>query len=159
MVKQIFDHSTENDTYQLAFSPDGSRLAAVTKDKIYLWDWDTAPQQFTSRGDIHENNANGSAFYYSGLSFSANGQRLAVININTDASDSTYPSVIEVWDITSASATKTGRFTQNGRDPYQVIISPAGMSVATFYIPHFIQPPITDPIISLSDANAYFERD
>ena len=76
----------EGETYQLAFSPDGTRLAAVNRQEVKLWDVRTGREALRLRGARFRSGDSG---FNPQLAWSPDGRRLAASNFDCSLS---------VWD-------------------------------------------------------------
>src|SRR5262249_35029417 len=79
--------------HDLAFSPDGRRLAAVNRDQVTLWDVETGQEVLVLRGAPPRA---GDPAFNPRVAWSADGRRLAATNWNDtvsiwDATDQTTP--------------------------------------------------------------------
>ncbi|MGO9464376.1 MAG: protein kinase domain-containing protein [Isosphaeraceae bacterium] len=76
----------EGQTYQLAFSPDGTRLAAINRQQLNLWDVRTGREALRLRGAPFRSGDSG---FNPQLAWSPDGHRLAATN---------FDCTLSVWD-------------------------------------------------------------
>ncbi len=94
----------EGEIYQLAFSPDGTRLAAVNRQEVNLWDVRTGREALRLRGAVFRSGDSG---FNPQLAWSPDGRRLAASNF--DCSLSVWDGGIEDSPGEEAAAASGGR--------------------------------------------------